>query len=60
MCTVALHQLAYDMVADTIHEYLKLGKTTVLKCLEYYCLDIIECYRDEFLCRPIVADTQRL
>jgi hypothetical protein len=55
MCTAALHQLAYDMAADTIDKYLKLGKTTTLECLEYYCSGIIE-----FLCRPIIVDTQRL
>jgi hypothetical protein len=59
-CTSALRQLAYDMSACTINEYLKLGKPTVLQCLEYYCSDIIECFEDEFLCRPIVTDTQRL
>jgi hypothetical protein len=47
------------MATDTIDEYLKLGKTTALECLEYYCSDIIECFMDEFLRRPIVADTQR-
>jgi hypothetical protein len=35
-CTAALHQLAYGMVADIIDESLELGKTIVLKCLEYY------------------------
>jgi hypothetical protein len=59
-CTTALRQLVYGMVADTIDEYLKLGKTTTLECLEYYCLDIIECFGDEFLRRPTVVDTQRL
>jgi hypothetical protein len=59
-CTAALHQLAYDMSTDTIDEYLKLGKTTVLECLEYYCSDIIECFRDEFLRHPTVADIHRL
>jgi hypothetical protein len=29
-CTAALRQLAYDMIAYTIDEYLKLGKTTAL------------------------------
>jgi hypothetical protein len=48
------------MTVDTIDEYLKLGKTTALECLEYYCSCIIECFRDEFLCRPTVTDTQRL
>jgi hypothetical protein len=44
------------MTTDTIDEYLKLGKTTILECLEYYYSDIIECFGDEFT----VVDTQRL
>jgi hypothetical protein len=59
-CTAALRQLAYGMAVDTIDEYLKLGKTTTLECLKYYCSGINECFGDEFLCRPTVADTQRL
>jgi hypothetical protein len=59
-CTAALRQLAYGMAANTINEYLKLGKTTALECLKYYCSDIIECFGDEFLRRSTVADTQRL
>jgi hypothetical protein len=55
-----VHQLVYGMTADTIDQYLKLGKSTALKCLKYYCASIIECFRAEFLCRPTVADTQRL
>jgi hypothetical protein len=50
-------QLAYGMSANTIDEYLKLGKTTTLECLEYYCSGIIECFGDEFLRHPTVADT---
>jgi hypothetical protein len=48
------------MTADTIDEYLKLDNSTALECLEYYCSNIIECFGDEFLRRPIVTDTQRL
>jgi hypothetical protein len=48
------------MAADTIVEYLKLGKTTALECLEYYCSSIIKYFGDEFLRRPTVADIQRL
>jgi hypothetical protein len=59
-CTTALRQLAYVMAADTIDEYMKLGKTTILECLEYYCSVIIECFGNEFLRRPTIADTQRL
>jgi hypothetical protein len=35
--------LAYGMTADTIDEYLKLGKTITLECLENYCDGIIDC-----------------
>jgi hypothetical protein len=35
-CTAVLRQLAYDMTIDTIDKYLKLGKTTDIKCLKYY------------------------
>jgi hypothetical protein len=56
-CIAAVRQLAYDMIADTIDEYLKLGKTTALECIEYYCAHIIECFGVEFLRHPTVADT---
>jgi hypothetical protein len=59
-CTTVLRQLAYGMAADTIDEYLKLVKITALECQEYYCLDIIECFEDEFLHCPAVVDTHRL
>jgi hypothetical protein len=29
------------MTTDTIDVYLKLGKTTDIECLEYYCASII-------------------
>jgi hypothetical protein len=48
-CTVTLCQLAYGMTVDTIDEYLKLEKSTVLQCLEYHCSNIIECFEYEFL-----------
>jgi hypothetical protein len=58
--TITVHQLVYGMAADTIDGYLKLEKTTVLECLEYYCSSIIEYFGDEFLHHTTVADTQRL
>jgi hypothetical protein len=59
-CTAALRQLAYGIAADTIDEYLKLGKTTTLECLEYYGSGIIECFGDEFLRHPTIVDTPHL
>jgi hypothetical protein len=48
------------MTADMIDEYLKLGKSIALECLEYYCLGIIECFGNEFLRHPTVPNTLRL
>jgi hypothetical protein len=56
-CIVVVRQLAYDMATDTIDEHLKLGKSTVVEWLEYYCSSIIECFETEFLRRPTVANT---
>jgi hypothetical protein len=58
-CIAALRQLTYDMAANTIDKYLKLSKTIVLECLEYYCLDIIM-YFGMSSSHPTIADTQRL
>jgi hypothetical protein len=43
-----------------IDEYLKWVKSMTLECLEYYYVNIIECYRAEFLRWPTIADTLRL
>jgi hypothetical protein len=59
-CTAALRRLAYGVDTYIIDKCLKLEKTTALKCLKYYCSDIIECFGNKFLCRPTLADTQRL
>jgi hypothetical protein len=59
-CTTTLRQLAYGMTADMIDEYMKLEKTSALKCLEYYCADIVDCYGAELLRRSTIVDTQRL
>ena len=59
-CTAALRLLAYGIAADSIDEYLKLGKSTALECLENFCEGIIECYGAEFYRRPTESDLQRL
>jgi hypothetical protein len=59
-CTVDVRQLAYDMTADPIDEYMKLEKSSILECLEHYYACIIECFRDGFLRRSTVTDTQHL
>jgi hypothetical protein len=43
-CIAAIWLLSYVMTAYMIDEYLKLGKTISLECLEKYCEGIIDCY----------------
>jgi hypothetical protein len=59
-CTAVLRLLAYGMAADTVDEYIKLGRSTVVECLENICEGVIQCYDAEFCRGPTVADTQRL
>jgi hypothetical protein len=56
-CIAVVRQLAYGMSANTIDEYLKLGESIALECLEYYCVGIIECFGVEFLRCPTITDT---
>jgi hypothetical protein len=57
LISVSVTQGVTGMHADIIDEYMKLGKSTALQCLEYYCAGIIECFGAEFLCHPTVANT---
>jgi hypothetical protein len=59
-CITVVRQLVYDTAVDTIDEYLKLGKSITIECLEYYCASIIECFEAKFLRCLIVTDTQCL
>jgi hypothetical protein len=47
--------LAYDMTANRIYGYLKLGKATILECLEKYYEGIIDCYGFDLLHQPTVT-----
>uniref|UniRef100_A0A0D3CU28 DDE Tnp4 domain-containing protein n=1 Tax=Brassica oleracea var. oleracea TaxID=109376 RepID=A0A0D3CU28_BRAOL len=59
-CTAAIRVLAYGSTADTVDEYLRLGETTNLSCVENFVEGIIYLFGDEYLRRPTPADLQRL
>uniref|UniRef100_A0A0D3BI12 DDE Tnp4 domain-containing protein n=1 Tax=Brassica oleracea var. oleracea TaxID=109376 RepID=A0A0D3BI12_BRAOL len=60
MCTAAIRILAYGNAADAVDEYLRLGETTTMSCLEHFVEGIIYLFGDEYLRRPTLADLQRL
>uniref|UniRef100_A0A0D3D5W6 DDE Tnp4 domain-containing protein n=1 Tax=Brassica oleracea var. oleracea TaxID=109376 RepID=A0A0D3D5W6_BRAOL len=59
-CTAAIRVLAYGSAADTVDEYLRLGETTTLSCLQNFVEGIIYLFGDEYLRRPTPANLQRL
>ena len=59
-CTAAIRLLAYGYAADTVDEYLRLGESTAISCLENFTEGIIQLFGDEYLRRPTPEDLQRL
>ncbi|KAL1209355.1 Protein ALP1-like [Cardamine amara subsp. amara] len=59
-CTAAIRMMAYGCAADAVDEYLRLGETTAILCLEHFVDGIISLFGDEYLRRPTPEDLQRL
>ena len=59
-CTTAIRILTYGQSGDTYDEYLRLGESTALLCLENFTNGIIQLFGDEYLRRPTPEDLQRL
>jgi hypothetical protein len=59
-CTSAIRMLAYGMPADGLDEYLKIGKSTALECLDKFAQGVIEVFSGEYMRAPTVEDVQRL
>ncbi|XP_048596481.1 uncharacterized protein LOC125578185 [Brassica napus] len=59
-CTAAIRLLAYGSAADSVDEYLRLGESTALSCLDNFTDGIIRLFGDEYLRRPTPEDLQRL
>ncbi|XP_024013311.1 uncharacterized protein LOC112087600 [Eutrema salsugineum] len=52
--------MAYGSAADAVDEYLRLGETTAISCLENFTEAMISLFGDEYLRRPTREDLQRL
>uniref|UniRef100_A0A0D3C472 DDE Tnp4 domain-containing protein n=1 Tax=Brassica oleracea var. oleracea TaxID=109376 RepID=A0A0D3C472_BRAOL len=59
-CTAAIRLLAYGNAADAVDEYLRVGESTAISCLEHFNEGIIRLFGDEYLRRPPAEDLQRL
>ncbi|XP_056841598.1 uncharacterized protein LOC130494819 [Raphanus sativus] len=59
-CTAAIRMLAYGCAGDMVDEYLRMGESTALLCLEKFTQGIIDLYGDKYLRKPTPEDLQRL
>lgn len=58
--TAALRILAYGAPADSIDEYVKIGKSTVIESLKKFCRGVVEIFKSEYLRNPDAIDIARL
>jgi len=52
--------MAYGLAADAVDEYLRIGESTSILCLENFVEGIIYLFGDEYLRRPTREDLIRL
>ncbi|KAH7864447.1 hypothetical protein Vadar_029665 [Vaccinium darrowii] len=58
--TAALRMLVYEMPADSVDEYVKIEKSTVIESLMRFCRGVAEIFEPEYLRAPNEADIARL
>ncbi|GJV12723.1 putative ribonuclease H-like domain-containing protein [Tanacetum coccineum] len=58
-CTSAIRQLAYDVVPDSLDEYLQISDKTSRDCLMAFCNEVMELYGEEFLRRPMQTAVEK-
>ncbi|XP_020262358.1 uncharacterized protein LOC109838318 [Asparagus officinalis] len=58
--TAVFRMLAYGAPADSTDEYVRIGESTIIKCLKRFCRAIVEVYGDEYLRSPNTDDVARL
>ncbi|XP_015962475.1 uncharacterized protein LOC107486449 [Arachis duranensis] len=59
-CTAAIRMLAYGVAADAIDDYVCIGESTTIECLEKFVEGVISVFQDEYLRKPNPNDVQRL
>ncbi|XP_058741338.1 uncharacterized protein LOC131613706 [Vicia villosa] len=59
-CTVVIRMLAYGTSADSVDDYLRIGETTTLKCVDKFTRGVINIFGAQYLRRPNAEDIERL
>ena len=59
-CTAAMCLLAYRVSTDAINDYVRIGKSTTIECLEKFVENVILVFKSEYLQKPNSNDVQCL
>ncbi|GJX20924.1 ALP1-like protein isoform X1 [Tanacetum coccineum] len=59
-CTSAIRQLAYDVNASFLDEYMQISERSSRKALDYFCQAIMDIYGHEYLRKPTVTNIEKL
>ncbi|XP_058776996.1 uncharacterized protein LOC131651349 [Vicia villosa] len=59
-CTAVIRMLAYGTSADSVDDYLRIGETTTLKCVDKFTRGVISIFGAQYLRRPNAEDIERL
>jgi hypothetical protein len=59
-CTAAIRMLSRGCPSDAVDEYVQIGKSTAMECLERFAEGVIDKFGGEYLRGPTSVDIQRL
>ncbi|XP_057756068.1 uncharacterized protein LOC130975266 [Arachis stenosperma] len=59
-CTTVIRMLAYGVGADAVDDYVRIGESTTIECLEKFVKGVISVFEDEYLRKPKPNDVQHL
>lgn len=55
-----MRQLAYGVSADSMDDYYKIEESTAINAMKQFCMSVVNCFEDEFLCPPSNEKLQRI
>jgi hypothetical protein len=58
-CTAVIRMLAYGTSADSVDDYLRIGETTTLKCVDKFTRGVINLFGPQYLRKPTTEDIER-
>lgn len=52
-----MRMIDYDISGDAVDEYVRMGESTVIKCVKEFAKSVVECYKYTYLKPPSHSET---